>query len=251
MSVALPRLLFDNRLLDATAVASSTAAGFDVLNLRDMRPYSFWRPTALPATVTVDGGSPKDVDAWAVYRHDLGSRGNTIELRASTDNFVGSNVLMDTFTPTSDAPMVRSISLASFRYWRLRILNGTAPTLAIALMGKAFVLPRRLQQGFDPTRRSAKAVSNVSGAGYPLGRVISHEEWEQTVAVRNIDAEWIRSTWIPAWKAHLRSEPFLFAWDSTDHPTEVHLVSAKGDYRTPTGAGSLVSLQFDVEGVAS
>lgn len=53
-----PKFLYDSRFDDATPVASSTAAGdFNVLNLRDWRPYTWWKPSAMPATVTVDRGT--------------------------------------------------------------------------------------------------------------------------------------------------------------------------------------------------
>lgn len=250
-TASMPGFLYDNRLNDGTPVASSTAADCDVLNLLDLRPYSFWRPTTLPATITVDCGVARRADFAAIYRHDLCSCHCAIEIRASSDNFSSSDVLLIVRRPFDDEPMILPFESALYRYWRIRITGYETPTLAIALIGQALRLPRRLQQGFDPTRRDAKSTTNISGAGYPLGRVITFEEWKQNVSVRNIDADWIRSTWIPAWKEHLRSEPFLFAWDSSDHPTEIQLALADGDYRTPTGAGSLVSLQLDITGVAA
>lgn len=55
--MAKPKFLFDNRFDDAVPAASSTAPGdFNVLNLRAWRPHLFWKPNAMPATVTVNSG---------------------------------------------------------------------------------------------------------------------------------------------------------------------------------------------------
>lgn len=151
MATDYPKCLYENRLDDGTPAASTTAAGYSVLNLRDWRAYTWWKPTALPATVTVDCGSAKAADYWAVYGHDLATQGCTIELRGSTDNFSASNVLVDTVTPSTDAAFVRHFASATYRYWRLRITGAASmPSLAIASVGVAMDIPAYLSEGFDP-----------------------------------------------------------------------------------------------------
>src|SRR3990172_8530193 len=83
-----PKILYDNRLKDATPVASSTAAGdFNVLNLRDWKAFTWWKPQSLPATVTVDCGVARAADYAFVYGHDLVSSHAAIAIEASNDNF--------------------------------------------------------------------------------------------------------------------------------------------------------------------
>jgi hypothetical protein len=79
--MAKPRLLYDNRLADAAPVASSTAAGdFNVANLADFRPYTWWKPAAMPATVTVDRGTAiaphKGTGSMTVTRSGTATRVN-------------------------------------------------------------------------------------------------------------------------------------------------------------------------------
>lgn len=248
---ALPALLYDNRLEDGTPAASTTETEFDVLNLRDLRPYSFWKPTALPATITVDCGATAAADFAAIYRHDLASRDCFVEIRGSTDNFSSSDVLLIRRRPTTDESLILPFDPVEYRYWRIVVDGLEIPTLAIALIGEALRLPRRFPLGFDITRRDPQAATNISAGGYPLGRVISYEEWRQRLEQDRVTWSWIRETWIPAWKAHLRSEPFLLAWDSTDHPTEVQLAIAAGGYETPTLFGEYCGLTLDLQGVAS
>jgi len=248
---ALPRLLYDNRLTDATPTASTTETDYDVANLGDLRLYSFWKPTALPATITVDCATATAADFAAICGHDLYTSNCWVEIRGSTDNFSASDVLLIRRQPTSDQPFILPFDSAEYRYWRIRIEGSEAPTLAIALIGEAFPIPRQHQLGFDPTARSARSQTNRSVSGYPLGKVTTFEEWAQSVSIDIVTWAWIRDSWIPAWKEWLRDEPFLYAWDSTDHPAEVYLVTAGPDFKTPTITGNYAGLEFTLTGVAT
>jgi hypothetical protein len=248
---AFPKFMYDNRLADATPTASTTATGYAVANVTDLRPYSFWKPTALPATITVDCGEAADADFAAICGHDLYTSGCAIEIRASSDNFSASDVLLIRREPVSDQPFILPFDSVSYRYWRIKITGVSIPTLAIALIGEAFPIPRQHQLGFDPTARSARSQTNRSVSGYPLGKVTTFEEWSQSVSIDIVTWAWIRDSWIPAWKEWLRDEPFLYAWDSTDHPAEVYLVTAGPDFKTPTITGNYAGLEFTLTGVAT
>lgn len=245
---AMPGFLYDNRLNEGTPAASTTGDDFDVLNLRDLRPYSFWRPTTLPATVTVDCGSPLPADFAAVCGHDLATRHCWIEIRGSTDNFSSSDVLLIKRKPDADVPLILPFASVEYRYWRIRINGQELPTLAIALIGEALRLPRRQVLGFDPVARSARTMTNQSAGGYPLGKVTAFEEWRQKVALDVVQWAWLRETWLPAWREHLRDEPFLYAWDSTDHADEVYLVTTSGEFAAPTLGGDKCSFEVEISG---
>ncbi len=249
MATDYPKILHDNRLDDGTPVASTTAAGFSVLNLRDFRPYTWWKPTALPATVTVDCGSAKSVDYWSVYGHDLFTQGSTIELRGSTDNFSASDVLLDTVTPSNNKAFARYINSASYRYWRLRVTGPTPPSLAIAVLGQVLDVPMYLQDGFDPIGRKVIGISNRSMDGHPLGRTIKYEQWEEQLKFQLISWSWLRDSFAVAWTAHLRDDPWLFVWDPTGHPFEIFLVMVKDQFKSPHKIGSLCDLTLDVVAV--
>lgn len=115
-----PVFLYDNRLA-ATVAASTTATGYAAANVIDWRPYTWWKPTALPATLTQDCGAAAAADYALVYGHDLATHGCAIDIRGSTDNFVASNVLLDTHNAADSGAILRLFGSASYRYWRLRI----------------------------------------------------------------------------------------------------------------------------------
>lgn len=243
------KIFHESRFDDAIPVASTTATGFDVLNLLDWRPYTKWQPTALPATVTVDCGSAKSADYCVVWEHDLFTQGATLEVRGSTDNFSASDVLEATVTPTDNKPFLLEFTSASYQYWRIRITGTTMPTLGVAAIGVALEFPKGLTENFDPVGRMPKGVFNKSVAGMPLGRTVQYEEWAQSLSFQNLTWAWLRSDWEPAWDAHLKSEPFVFAWDSAGHAAEIVLVTVKNGFKTPHKAGSLASLTLDLVGL--
>lgn len=243
-----PLVLYETRLLDAVPVASTTAAGFDVLNLRDARPYTFWKPTAIPATVTVDCATSKTADYCAIYGHDLFTTGCTVEVRKSTDNFAANDVLVDTHTPTDNKPIMRMFTSTSSRYWRLRFITGTAPTIAIAMFGNRLEIPVGVREGFDPIGRMVKSQYNRSNAGYPLGKVVQYREWKEKLSFELLSWTFARDTWKVAAEAWLESEPWLFSWNPDTYPKETWLVSIDGQWDTPHRGGTYCDLNIPVTG---
>lgn len=250
--MAKPRILYDNRFGDATVAASTTASGFAAANVADWRPYTWWKPTALPATLTVDCASAKAADYALVYGHTLFTAGCTLEVRGSTDNFSASNVLVASVTPTSDAPLALWFNSVSYRYWRIRITGAaTMPALAIASIGARLELPTWLPQPFDPLTRKIDGQSNRSENGQPLGRAIDFELWKQPIKLERVTWAWLRTTWLPAWRAHLRSSPFVFAWEADLYPDDLKLVTAGEQFTSPHYAGSTADLQVELQGVVT
>lgn len=244
-----PFIHYDNRLADATPVASSTASGAAV-NLTDFRPYTSWKPSALPATVTVDCGAPRAADKLCVFNHNLYSNGCTIEVHGSTDNFATSDVLVVSVTPTADKAFIQDFASASYRYWRIRITGATVPTLTIVAVGAGMEMPIGLPYGFDPLGRKVFGQANISEQGQPLGKAILFEQWAQTLTFKYVQTSWIRSTFIPAWKASLRGKPFLFAYDLTNYPDEIYLVEAGDNFKSAQDLPVYSTLTFDVKGIA-
>jgi hypothetical protein len=250
--MAKPKFFYDNRLADATVAASTTAAGYAALNVVDWRPYTWWKPTALPATLTVDCGSAKAADYALCYGHDLFTQGCTFEVRGSTDNFGASNVLVATVTPADNNPFILTFGSVSYRYWRVRITGAaTMPSLAIAAIGAVLDLYTYLPQGFDPIGAALQGQSNRNENGQPLGRAITYRLWKQSVKVERVTWTWLRSTFMPAYTAHFRSKPFVFAWEATLYPADLKLVTMGDALSSPHQAGQYADLQFDLMAVVA
>lgn len=244
------RFYYQSVFKDHTPVASSTAAGdFHVLNLIDFRAYTWWQPASLPATVTTDAGVSVSCSYCVVYGHDLATNGCTLEVKGSTDNFVASDVLIDTITPTDDEPFVLQFTSTSYRYWRVAISGTTPPSLAVVALGEPLIVPSWITPGFDPTQREPRVINNTSKKGHPLGKDVAYEQWSQSLSFQLVTWAWVRSTWLPAWAAHLRGNPFVFAWDVVNYPDELRLVIIDGNSRTPHQPGELANLSIKLMGV--
>ncbi len=242
MTIQAPKLLYESRFNDATPVASTTATGYNALNLRDYRPYTWWKPTAGPSTVTVDCVSAKSADYGAVYA-EVG----TFEIRGSTDNFSASDALLGTIALTATGLGLVTFASTSYRYWRLRSTTG-APAVAIALIGQALELPHAVREQFDPLGREPKETFNKSVQGMPLGGIVDYEQFETTLSLRHIEQSWVRGAFLPAWRAHLRDKPFIFAWDPANHAAELYLVAVRGGFKTPHLHGGRADLDLTLSG---
>ncbi|MDF3821970.1 hypothetical protein P3G55_18845 [Leptospira sp. 96542] len=259
--MAKPTLFFDNLLADpgATVTASSTDSGYAVRNLYDWRAYTWWKPTAMPASVTIDCGADRQADFALIHTHNLGTLMSsdtiTVQVRASSDNFAASDELIATLAPQvegDDAPLLAVFdSPQIYRYWRIVFVGDVVPSIAIAAIGQAFELPEWLSQGFDPLGRTLEGQGNTNEKGQPLGRSVQFESWTQPIVLERISSAWLRSQWMPAWRARLRGQPFVFGWDYELAPTELILVTAGERFASPHYSGGLCDLSFDLSGVAS
>ena len=244
-----PFICWDNRFADAEPVASSTYAGA-AANIANFRPYTNWTPVTLPATITVDCGTPKYADCLGLFNHTLASSGSTIQVRGSTDNFVASDVLVATLVPDNNTASIVNFTSVAYRYWRITITGTVVPTLSIVALGVGLEFPTGLPYGFDPLARQVFGQTNISEQGLPLGKVILFEQWKQNVSFNFIPSSWLRTVFLPTWKIHLRGKPFLFAWDLTRYPTEIYLVEAGDSIKSPQNLPAYSTLSFDIKGVA-
>jgi len=248
--MANPRFFYDSRFADNTPVASSTAAGnFAAANVNDWRAYTMWKAGVLPATLTVDSGVSKAADYALIHGHDLKSVGASVEVRGSTDNFSASDVLVASGTPATDDPYLLTFSSVAFRYWRLRFTGATPPAIPIAAAGTMLTATTGLQQGFDPLGRKVSGRANANENGHPLGRVVDFENWEADLNLEKVAWSWIRGSFLPAWRAHLRSTPFGFAWDTDQGATEIVIVNSGMEWDTPHYSGAVADLRLKLSGV--
>jgi hypothetical protein len=92
--MALPRILHQNIIAQAASVvASSTAAGAAVANLSDGRPYTWWSPAAMNASIEVDAGVAVEADGLYIPAHTLDSTFCDVSVYAADLPFSGMQML--------------------------------------------------------------------------------------------------------------------------------------------------------------
>lgn len=239
--------LYDNRLRNGTLSASSTytgVSGLNVVNLLDFRAFTWWRADTLPATATVDCLVPLPADYGLVY-----AQPGTYEVRGSSDNFSASNVLLGTITLSSEGLGLVLFASQSFRYYRVAIPGaGTPPYMAIAAVGARLTPPAGMPYGYDPIGRKVRGTFNRSEAGHPIGRIVEFDEFSASVQLPWVTWTWLRQSWIPAWNAWLRAEPFVFVWDAENHPDEARIVMIKDDWNARHRTPIYADLDFEIMG---
>ncbi|MDH3595254.1 MAG: hypothetical protein OEU09_13820 [Rhodospirillales bacterium] len=112
--MAKPAFLYDNRYAEGTLTASSTAAGFDIADLADWRPYTSWKAGAASTIVKTDLASlayefTASADGWSGVNATL------------TTNPTFLNVLATTTDPQILSPSGLTIDGAVERYIVARI----------------------------------------------------------------------------------------------------------------------------------
>lgn len=106
------------------------------------------------------------VGLCSVHGHNLDAL-ITPQLRASTDNFSGSDVLVKTLTPARPAFYQRVAADTFYRYWRLKLVgtNYSGPIwLGEWWLGQGYVLPREPKGGWE-RRPQRRQVRNLTPAG--------------------------------------------------------------------------------------
>lgn len=254
---AKPIICYENRLDDGTPTATDTASGYDVLNLRDLRTYTFHKFLNATGTkyITIDCGSAKSADSLAIVGHNLYTVGATMQLQSSTTGaWAGEQVVrIAEFTRTSDKAFIKTFTSASARYWRLRILNMTAAVqMAVVLLGSQLNFENWPAGQFDPNAEKIMAESNNSKTGNLLGSVISYHEREVSVTFNRITDTWFRNTFLPVWHTHLKLlKPFFWAWDLTNNSGDVYFMVLPDDFNLSAAYNSTRrTLTLQMKGVS-
>ena len=226
---AKPIILAENRLLDGTLAATDTAAGYDVLNITDLRPFTFWEAASHGTKyITVNCGSAKKADSIAMIGHNLYTADADVSVECSSDNFAAdTTVALAAFTPTSDRAFMKTFTERNKQYWRIKIVTAaTAAKIGVALIGTRLDFPRYPAANFDPCPERINGTAARSKAGHMIGATLKNISHEIRVEFRSLTPTWVDNTFRPVWDAHLSQlKPFFFSWDNENHPADVRFLT--------------------------
>lgn len=225
---AKPKHLRDNRFLDGTPTATDTDSGseFDVLNIKDWRYETLWKAASSGTKyLTIDSGSAQAVDSFFVANHNFFTATATISVESSTTGVWGGEEVeqLAGFTPPDDKAFMKTFTQVTIRYWRIKIVTGAiAPYCGVVLLGAMFTYEKYPMAGFDPNIEKVMSETNKSLAGYPLGTIINYYERPIDVKFRLLSPSWVTNTFAAEWTHMRQGLPVAFAWDITNHSTEVY-----------------------------
>ena len=250
--MAKPIILADNRFLDAPPTASGTAAGFDALHIADGRSYTFWQaPAAGTWYLTVQSPAAAKADCLGIIGHNLGSAAALVSVERSMDGATWSTVIAP-FKPVDDKALLKNFTSRYGLYWRLKIVTaGSAPYLAVAMIGSRIEFPFPPNSPFVPYSASVVEESATSKTGNPLGTVVRYFPIDILPAFSLIDRVWVEQTYRPFWEGHARYRRYFFwAWDTDTYPEMVFFVKDIGKYDPSVSVLAYYdSLKLQLQGV--
>ncbi len=251
----LPILLFDNRFNDGVPTATDTAAGYSVLNVRDLRTFTYWKGNS-PGTkiLRVDCGSAKSADCLGIMKHNLATVAATISVEGSSDNFVADSVTaLAGFTVTNNKAILKPFAASvQKRYWQLTLTGCTAaPQLAIAMIGAKLQFPFPPASAYVPYRESVEADSKMSKGAHVLGTVVRYKPGKIAAKFAHLSRDFVFNTYAPFWDGHASDmKPFFYAWDLDAFPGHVFFGKKPDnhEYQTPLSTGAYVDeINFEME----
>ena len=226
-----PLILYDNLADDTGAIltASSTAAGYDVNNVKDRKLFTSWKSTGgATEWIKIDMGaaSTRYVDSFAISAHNLKSAGNiTIAVGYSDDDVTYSDI----YPAATPYHMVRnqtmvwdqitwSSSTNGHRYWRMQFTDCTsAIQIGAICVGRALVFPDYMQDGFDPDSFSLVNRNHRARGGQLVGAITEYvsQHIELKIGPDLYGANWYDVVGAPSWDDFIRNhwskaKPFWF-----------------------------------------
>lgn len=217
-----PRIAWDSLLGLATLTSSAPSApGGGVANLRDGRPWSYWRPQGGgPVSFQAEFPTPSAVSAWAVAGHDaLGV--------VTLETWNGAAwVLHSQATALGDGAVLYGLG-PTVLTTRIRWTAPTLTSLAIAWVGVDLVLPGGIASGWtDPVLALRPTLSQeISRGGIWLGNAVESWRARLTLTVTNVEIAWARAYWLPFLR-RCATQPFFLHWNPVDAPASACLCTA-------------------------
>jgi len=245
----LPTILWNNLLLGKTLTASSEAVDYPKENIRTENTVKSWRPTALPATLSVDLGASTSVDSFAIVGHDCGTRGNTILLQSSSDNFTWTTRC--TVVPTDNTTILGLFTSFSERYWRISISGGTVPTISVFMLCQRFNLPAGVKPPYTPLwlAQDFDLLTGMTMGGQFLGNRVLRKGGRTNISLVSLETNFVESNLVGFRNHYNSGKAFVFASSPQSFTKDVGYVwRTEGGVMSPTfdETGSWMSVSMEV-----
>ncbi|NBW12554.1 MAG: hypothetical protein EBR82_31465 [Caulobacteraceae bacterium] len=203
-----------------TAAGSTEATGYSAANAQGVETYTFWRPTAMPATWTLTFTATSPVSYFGIAAHDLATQGCTVEYQTLVSGVWTTRL---THTPTDNQPIFGLVAQRSLTAARLRFTGATAPTIGVIFFGDVTEFPQRAAY----TGRSDwqdlitdEYRTNAADGGAVIGRYVARKSQPVTLSVSHLSEMWKAATLDPL-LSHLRLNPVFAAERPSDFPKSV------------------------------
>ena len=203
-----------------TVVVSTEATGFAGINAANELTWSFWKPTAFPATWELDFTS-QAVSYAAIASHNLATVGGTVTVQEWT-GAAWVAIAGASATPTDNGPLFFLFASRTTDRLRVRFTNAI-PTIGVIWFGRVTELPQKAVYAdsvpFNEALQSSYT-DTLSDGGHVLGRFVSRRAQPCAMTVNNLSEAWAAAN-VPALQAHMESLPIFLADRPADYPKSV------------------------------
>lgn len=145
-------IAWNNLVPDASLAASTSATGFPVSGLLNGVTTDPWKPTAMPATVTVTLAAVSAVSCLSIAAHDLGSKAATVKLEYHNGT---AWVEVATVEPENDRPLMVLFPAIDADEWRVTFSGASIPSVAVLHLSNAMTVPGRVQPPHVPLHQTS------------------------------------------------------------------------------------------------
>lgn len=236
--------------ITGTLTASTEAAGFPASAAQNELTYSYWKPTALPATWALDAGAGVDVDYFGIAAHTLGTDQATIY----AEYWNGSAwIEIDSVLPGDDRPIMFIFATITASQFRIRLTGTTAPRIGVIYIGKLLEMQRPITDSHSPINLSpvTETRGTISETGQWLGRSVVRKGSATSWRWNFLNNDWYRANFQP-FADSAPTKPFFIAWNPDFAPGDVGYVWLReGEDIRPSyqGIADYLSVGFNGEGL--
>ena len=238
-------------IVGGTPTASTQATGFEAVNANDDLTWTFWKPTAMPATWDMTFGV-QNISYCAIAAHNFGSVLTGVQLQ-EWDGAAWVNIF-NAQTPTDDDPLVFLFAQRNTDRLRLRFTNAI-PTVGVIWIGSVIEFPQKcVWTGGVPFNEATESVFTdaISDGGHVLERFSTRKASSCQMTINNLSESWAASV-LPVLKTHMANRPIFMADRPSAYPKSVTFGSQAEPLRaerTKNVLGAARTVQFNIVGNA-
>ncbi len=235
MAIEKPEIYYLNRLDGATVTASTNNDNVWLLyNYSKLYPWIAGSTAA--QNVLIRLGSSLACDCVIIENQN--AVGATWELRASTDNFSASNVLIDSWQQMTAGNILRRFTSASYPDWKVNISSGGTWEIGEMYLGESAQLPKNPVIPFDHESDIDKSLVSRSDRGYKTALDRFKLKYFQLNFGEHYLAEY-NNAFLDWWIECGCVKPFYFCFRPDTEPENICLVR-----NTTTDFNSIISGRF-------
>jgi hypothetical protein len=228
--MALPKIGWRNILRNAgaTVTATSTASGFDVADVYNLRPWTIWKSAVLTSPIRIDidlgASGSADADYLALVNTNIKALGGTVKVYADAVT-IGTTQVQAAYTPGYDDVEYKEFTAPGVkRYWRVEIAHAAPPFSAAPFIGELFLglkmtLTEYPSPDIDPFLKQVAAAGQQAEGGAYLGAILRGQTHRFTLATGSPGMA--RAFYTSDFNSFLDTHaylmrPFVFVLDSAD-----------------------------------